>query len=200
MDDPISHMSDAQVERAFEKMLDDMNLTEDKKVPLRRKKVKQKREMLKLHYKGSVQQTRLKFTTASDYVTYLRSHRHVGRDGLAKCLEGLKISLSNNPIPWVLEFGEHGGLDIILEFLDQNLKEPIATVEVPPQSTGVSRHLFHIRKPHVHGHNSSPGFGQGASTLKKGSREREKDVVIRREILLCISKIMKYAVSIVIYL
>lgn len=164
--DSVENWPDAEVERQFEKMLDDMNLTEEKKEPLRRRNIKQKREMLKMQHKGTVQQTRLKFTTGSDYVNYLRNHKDQSRDKLMNCLESLRIALSSNPLSWVKEFGKYGGLEIILDILEQKLLEPTKN-----DST-----IWH-------------------ATFGSGSLKMAKDIKIRRELLLCISKFMNNTVS-----
>ena len=46
-----------EVNMAFEKMLDDLNLSEEKKEPLRLQSVIRKKEMLAMHVKGAAQVT-----------------------------------------------------------------------------------------------------------------------------------------------
>lgn len=48
-------MNEDEVNQAFEKMLDDMNLSEEKKEPLRLQPLLRKKEMLSMHMKGTVQ-------------------------------------------------------------------------------------------------------------------------------------------------
>ena len=51
----IENMNEDEVNSAFEKMLDDMNLSEEKKEPLRLQPFIRKKEMLAMHMKGTVQ-------------------------------------------------------------------------------------------------------------------------------------------------
>ena len=51
----IDNMNEDEVNSAFEKMLDDMNLSEEKKEPLRLQPFIRKKEMLAMHMKGTVQ-------------------------------------------------------------------------------------------------------------------------------------------------
>lgn len=51
----LDSMNEDDINQAFEKMLDDMNLSEEKKEPLRLQPVLRKKEMLSMHMKGTVQ-------------------------------------------------------------------------------------------------------------------------------------------------
>ena len=54
----VDRMTDKDVVREFEKMLENMNLTEEKKEPLRRNLISKKKEMLIMHLKNTA---RVKF-------------------------------------------------------------------------------------------------------------------------------------------
>ncbi|XP_005103589.1 protein diaphanous homolog 1 [Aplysia californica] len=50
----VTSMADFEINERFEQLLDDMNLTEEKKAPLRNKNVQARRQMLELHMRGAV--------------------------------------------------------------------------------------------------------------------------------------------------
>lgn len=100
-----------------------MNLSEDKKKPLRERPLNLKKEMLVMHYKGNVTQNRSRFVTPSDYVNYLQGFNEISHEKLYKCIESLRIALTNNPVSWVKEFGQNQGLQCILAILS-NCYEP----------------------------------------------------------------------------
>lgn len=101
-----------------------MNLTEDKKKPLRNLPLDQKRSMLLMKYKGSNQETGHKFDTPEEYRTYLEqnSRPYYNSIKLLSCLKSCRIALTNNPLSWVEEFGADG-MRIILDVLNESLKE-----------------------------------------------------------------------------
>lgn len=84
-----------------------MNLTEEKKEPLRQQSESKKREMLVLHYKGSIQENRSKFDKPADYIQYL-AQPDLSVNKIYSCVESLRIALTNNPLSWVQEFGTKG--------------------------------------------------------------------------------------------
>ena len=84
-----------------------MNLTEEKKEPLRQQTAQKKKEMLILHYKGSIQDSRNKFDKPADYIQYL-SQPDISVNKIHACIESLRIALTNNPLSWVQEFGTKG--------------------------------------------------------------------------------------------
>ena len=57
----IHNMIEDEVNMAFEKMLDDLNLSEEKKEPLRLQSVVRKKEMLAMHVKGAFKVINLEF-------------------------------------------------------------------------------------------------------------------------------------------
>lgn len=84
-----------------------MNLTEEKKEPLRQQSESKKKEMLVLHYKGSIQENRSKFDKPADYIQYL-AQPDLSVNKIYNCIESLRIALTNNPLSWVQEFGTKG--------------------------------------------------------------------------------------------
>ncbi|XP_052277098.1 protein diaphanous homolog 2-like isoform X5 [Dreissena polymorpha] len=108
----ISGMSEEEVHEKFEKMLDDMNLTNEKKAPLRDRDLKFKRTMLEMHYKAPVGG---ELDTPASFVAELRNADLKGEKRL-RVLESLRVSLTSNPVSWVQDFGE-AGLKAILRNL-----------------------------------------------------------------------------------
>ncbi|XP_043487142.1 protein diaphanous isoform X3 [Polistes fuscatus] len=103
----IEKMDEEAVNDRFEEMLANMNLTEEKKAPLRQQSESKKREMLVLHYKGSMQENRSKFDKPADYIQYL-AQPDLSVNKIHNCIESLRIALTNNPLSWVQEFGTKG--------------------------------------------------------------------------------------------
>ena len=58
----VERMTDKDVVREFEKMLENMNLTEEKKEPLRRNLISKKKEMLIMHLKNTARVKDIKLT------------------------------------------------------------------------------------------------------------------------------------------
>ncbi|XP_012989041.4 protein diaphanous homolog 1 isoform X2 [Esox lucius] len=100
--------SDEYVLDLFEQMLLDMNLNEEKQQPLRAKDIGIKREMVSqyLHTSKAGQNQKESSKSAMMYIQELRMEP---RDvQLLGCLESLRVSLNNNPVSWVQNFGGEG--------------------------------------------------------------------------------------------
>ncbi|XP_047440383.1 protein diaphanous homolog 1 isoform X2 [Mugil cephalus] len=108
--------SDEYVLELFEQMLVDMNLNEEKQQPLRQKDIMIKREMVSqyLHTSKAGQNQKESSKSAMMYIQELKSDY---RDTpLLNCLESLRVSLNNNPVSWVQNFGNEG-LALLLNLL-----------------------------------------------------------------------------------
>uniref|UniRef100_A0ABD2X4U5 Protein diaphanous n=1 Tax=Trichogramma kaykai TaxID=54128 RepID=A0ABD2X4U5_9HYME len=103
----IERMDDETTNDKFEELLANMNLSDAKKEPLRQQSAQKKKEMLILHYKGSIQESRNKFDKPADYIQYL-SQPDISVNKIHACVESLRIALTNNPLSWVQEFGTKG--------------------------------------------------------------------------------------------
>ncbi|XP_076178549.1 diaphanous related formin 1 [Ptiloglossa arizonensis] len=103
----IERMDEETVNDKFEEMLANMNLSEEKKEPLRQQSEAKKKEMLVLHYEGSMQGNRSKFDKPADYIQYL-AQPDLSVNKIYSCVESLRIALTNNPLSWVQEFGTKG--------------------------------------------------------------------------------------------
>ncbi|KAM4675787.1 protein diaphanous homolog 1 [Discoglossus pictus] len=103
----------------FEKMLDDMNLNEEKQQPLRAKDIMIKREMVSqyLHTSKAGMNKKESTRSAQMYIQELKfGIGAMGEGQLLACLESLRVSLNNNPVSWVQNFGAEG-LSCLLDIL-----------------------------------------------------------------------------------
>ncbi|KAF7664312.1 hypothetical protein LDENG_00180910 [Lucifuga dentata] len=108
--------SDDYVLELFEQMLVDMNLNEEKQQPLREKDISIKREMVSqyLHTSKAGQNQKESSKSAMIYIQDLKSDLRDTQ--LLACLESLRVSLNNNPVSWVQNFGDEG-LALLLNLL-----------------------------------------------------------------------------------
>lgn len=101
-----------------------MNLTDDKKKPLRDMQLEQKRAMLLMQNKKKGQQDAHRFNDPEDYHKYLEQHinsEYVNLNKFQNCIESLRVSLANNPVSWVEKFGS-SGLQLLIQVLEIGLK------------------------------------------------------------------------------
>ncbi|XP_021044290.1 protein diaphanous homolog 2 isoform X2 [Mus pahari] len=131
-DDRSLVLSEKEVLDLFEKMMEDMNLNEEKKAPLRNKDFATKREMVVQYISatsksGGLKNSKHEFTLSSqEYVHELRSG--ISDEKLLNCLESLRVSLTSNPVSWVNNFGYEGLgvlLDVLEKLLDKKQQENI---------------------------------------------------------------------------
>lgn len=111
----INQMPDHEVITEFEKMLENMNLTEEKKQPLVNLPMSKKREMLSMN---SRTMARTQFHSPGDYIQYL-SNSELSLQKKYSCIESLRVALTNNNLEWVQEFGTKGGLKQVLSLLNE---------------------------------------------------------------------------------
>jgi len=112
----LNSLTAEEFEKKFEKMLDEMNLTEALKRPCREKDFKAKSEMLSQFMR---RQTTTKSTSGpespQDFLEHL-SKTDVEPDMLLQLLQSLRVNLTGRPISWTQEFGS-AGLECILKHL-----------------------------------------------------------------------------------
>uniref|UniRef100_A0A3Q0SBH7 Diaphanous related formin 2 n=1 Tax=Amphilophus citrinellus TaxID=61819 RepID=A0A3Q0SBH7_AMPCI len=130
-DERSMNLSEKEIIDLFEKMMEDMNLNEDRKAPLREKDLSTKREMVVQYISataksGGLRNSKHECTLSSqEYVHELRSG--ITEEKLLNCLESLRVSLTSNPVSWVNNFG-HEGLGLLLDalekLLDKKQQEP----------------------------------------------------------------------------
>ncbi|XP_054887038.1 protein diaphanous homolog 2-like isoform X3 [Poeciliopsis prolifica] len=139
-DERSMNLSEKEIVDLFEKMMEDMNLNEDRKAPLRGKELGIKREMVVQYISataksitgskvaGGLRNSKHECTLSSqEYVHELRSN--IMDEKLFNCLESLRVSLTSNPVSWVNNFG-HEGLGLLLENLEKLLdKKPQENID-----------------------------------------------------------------------
>uniref|UniRef100_A0A8C3J4R0 Diaphanous related formin 3 n=1 Tax=Calidris pygmaea TaxID=425635 RepID=A0A8C3J4R0_9CHAR len=112
-------MSEREIIALFEKMMEDMNLNEDKKMPLREKDFNTKKEMVMQYISTASKSGSLKNSrkiSAQEFIQELKSGSTDER--LVTCLESLRVSLTSNPVSWVENFGREG-LGLLLDVLER---------------------------------------------------------------------------------
>ncbi|XP_054162866.1 protein diaphanous homolog 2-like isoform X2 [Oppia nitens] len=117
----LDQLTDDDINSQFESMLDDMNLNEEKKHPLRAMPIEQKKTMLGSHFKqkfASNTTSRSRFVSPTDYVKYIQENTDINSDKLYRCIESLRIELTNKPVSWVKQFGQNQGLQCLLSLLN----------------------------------------------------------------------------------
>ncbi|XP_051485950.1 protein diaphanous homolog 2 isoform X5 [Apus apus] len=130
-DERCMNLSEKEVMDLFEKMMEDMNLNEERKAPLRDKDLATKREMVVQYISataksivgskvpGGLKNSKHECTLSSqEYIHELRSG--ISEEKLLNCLESLRVSLTSNPVSWVNNFG-HEGLGLLLDLLEKLL-------------------------------------------------------------------------------
>ncbi|KAI1234920.1 Protein diaphanous 2, partial [Lamprotornis superbus] len=124
VDERCMNLSEKEVMDLFEKMMEDMNLNEDRKAPLRDKDLSTKREMVVQYISATAKSGGLKNSkhectlSSQEYIHELRSG--ISDEKLLNCLESLRVSLTSNPVSWVNNFG-HEGLGLLLDALEKLL-------------------------------------------------------------------------------
>merc|ERR1719509_195812 len=107
-------MTDQDITQEFEKMLENMNLTEEKKEPLRLLPISKKRDMLTMNSKTTARNS---FNSPNDYIQYL-SKPDLSLLKKYNCIESLRVALTNNSLEWVQDFGNKG-LKQVLSVLNE---------------------------------------------------------------------------------
>uniref|UniRef100_A0A8C6Y7M0 GBD/FH3 domain-containing protein n=1 Tax=Naja naja TaxID=35670 RepID=A0A8C6Y7M0_NAJNA len=112
-------LSDREILALFEKMMEDMNLNEDRKAPLREKDFSIKKEMVLQYTSAASRQGSLKNRKQilpQEFIYELKSG--TVDEKLVSCLESLRVSLTSNPVSWVENFGREG-LGLLLDLLER---------------------------------------------------------------------------------
>uniref|UniRef100_A0A669BM11 Diaphanous-related formin 3 n=1 Tax=Oreochromis niloticus TaxID=8128 RepID=A0A669BM11_ORENI len=113
--------SEKEILALFEKMMEDMNLNEDKKTPLREKDLNTKKEMVIQYISTASKTGSLRNShqiSPQEFLSELKSG--VMDERLFSCLDSLRVSLTSNPVSWVQNFG-HEGLGLLLDILERLL-------------------------------------------------------------------------------
>nr|XP_008107214.1 PREDICTED: protein diaphanous homolog 1 isoform X2 [Anolis carolinensis] len=112
----LQEISDEDVLVLFEQMLVDMNLNEEKQQPLREKDIVIKREMVSQYLHTSKAGMSQKESSKSPMMNIQELKSGLRDAQLLNCLESLRVSLNNNPVSWVQNFGAEG-LNCLLDIL-----------------------------------------------------------------------------------
>ncbi|XP_055010798.1 protein diaphanous homolog 3 [Boleophthalmus pectinirostris] len=115
--------SEKEILALFEKMMEDMNLNEEKKTPLREKDLNTKREMVIQYMATAAKTGSLRSShqiSPQEFVAELKSG--VMDERLFACLDSLRVSLTSNPVSWVQSFG-HEGLGLLMDILERLLQK-----------------------------------------------------------------------------
>ena len=100
----INQMPEYEVIAEFNKMLENMNLSDEKKKPLEMLPMSEKRKMLSLNNKNMA---RTQFHNPADYIQYL-SNPDLSLTKKFSCIESLRVALTSNSLEWIQEFGTKG--------------------------------------------------------------------------------------------
>ncbi|XP_043436082.1 protein diaphanous homolog 3 [Prionailurus bengalensis] len=111
-------LSENEVLKLFEKMMEDMNLNEDKKAPLREKDFSIKKEMVMQYINTASKTGSLKSRRQISPQEFIHELKMGSADDIVTCLESLRVSLTSNPVSWVESFG-HEGLGLLLDILEE---------------------------------------------------------------------------------
>ncbi|XP_044261332.1 protein diaphanous isoform X1 [Tribolium madens] len=131
-EEQVNKMSEKEINVKFDDLLNDMNLSSDKRMPLTNMSLDQKKKMLILKCKGSNQDVGHKFDKPQDYISYLEQYSKPDFVNLGKiltCVESLRIALTNNPLSWVREFGSQG-MRSIFKILDLAIREKDNKIQI----------------------------------------------------------------------
>lgn len=113
--------SEKEILALFEKMMEDMNLNEEKKAPLREKDLSTKREMVLQYIITAAKTGSLRSSSQISPQEFLSELKGGATDErLFACLDSLRVSLTSNPVSWVQSFG-HEGLGLLLDTLERLL-------------------------------------------------------------------------------
>ncbi|XP_030627945.1 protein diaphanous homolog 3-like [Chanos chanos] len=114
--------SEKEILALFEKMMEDMNLNEEKKAPLREKDLSKKRDMVIQYIITAAKTGSLRSSShqisPQEFLSELKSG--AADERLFACLDSLRVSLTSNPVSWVQSFG-HEGLGLLLDTLEKLL-------------------------------------------------------------------------------
>ncbi|XP_057218465.1 protein diaphanous homolog 3 isoform X3 [Triplophysa rosa] len=111
--------SEKEILALFEKMMEDMNLNEEKKAPLREKDLSMKREMVLQYIITAAKTGSLRSSSQISPQEFLSELKGGATDErLFACLDSLRVSLTSNPVSWVQSFG-HEGLGLLLDTLER---------------------------------------------------------------------------------
>ena len=124
-EEDVTQNKDVDILNNFEILLENMNLSEEKKEPLRKLSMDKKIEMLAMNNKSKdvakkKDNAKTKLDSPSDYISYL-SNKDITVPKISSCIESLKVALTNSGLDWVQEFG-NDGLNQVLNLISKSLE------------------------------------------------------------------------------
>uniref|UniRef100_A0AAR2LNB9 Diaphanous-related formin 3 n=1 Tax=Pygocentrus nattereri TaxID=42514 RepID=A0AAR2LNB9_PYGNA len=112
--------SEKEILALFEKMMEDMNLNEDKRVPLREKDLSTKREMVLQYVVTAAKTGSLKSSSQISPQEFLSELKSGATDEkLFACLDSLRVSLTSNPVRYN---NSHSHFSFLIPFSGQSDK------------------------------------------------------------------------------
>ncbi|KAM7540490.1 hypothetical protein Aperf_G00000037484 [Anoplocephala perfoliata] len=119
----LSQYPEEKINELFESMLEDMNLSAEKRAPLLDKPLNFKIDML-ASSKYGVSKTS---SSPAHYCKELGNAKLLSEKEVTKCLESLRVDLLNGRVSWVKEFNNenNAGLSLLLEFLAPSQNQAI---------------------------------------------------------------------------
>ncbi|XP_055335642.1 protein diaphanous-like [Paramacrobiotus metropolitanus] len=139
----VEQLSTTQFNEQFEVMMEDMNLDDSKRVPLLKMDEKQRRMMLQMHLINKSDKSQIigntKFHSPEDFRSYLEQVDLTSEKCL-RCIESLKVCLSNNPVSWIRAFGPDG-----LEALTRVMAHNSTTLALPDTKTSAKIEIECLR-------------------------------------------------------
>ncbi|KRX97795.1 Protein diaphanous -like protein 3 [Trichinella pseudospiralis] len=121
----IDSLSSKELDLIFEDMLNDMNLSEAKKAPLRTASIEQKRVMIlqKIRTDQTLRGAKVKCDDPGDYIRILSASEE-NSPKLVRILQSLRVSLSNNPVSPLVEASsmriQHECIKCLRAFMNNN--------------------------------------------------------------------------------
>ncbi|XP_048589286.1 protein diaphanous homolog 2 isoform X2 [Nematostella vectensis] len=106
----IKRLPEDEFSKIFEKMLDEMNLSDAHKDPIRKRDMSTKMDMLfsfKRRQFASQQDSSEGMSSPGDYIKELQ-RSDVSLESLLKTLQSCRVSLTGRPLSWIQEFGGQG--------------------------------------------------------------------------------------------
>ncbi|VDP88055.1 unnamed protein product [Echinostoma caproni] len=113
----VNSLSNDEIERRFQMMLEDMNLSQDQTTSLRNKPLEVKRQLLITYQANRASSS--KKSVLEDCVKKLQSPQHYTPKHLSSMLDTLRVNLSSGGVSWVQDFNNppNEGLNRLLRFL-----------------------------------------------------------------------------------
>eukprot|EP00116_Pleurobrachia_bachei_P007067 sb/3467329/ len=126
-DERVENMGADELKTELEKMMDDMNVPDQKRTPIRKMTTALQKNMLSNHYKSLKENVVAEPAENADgpkrgtpeYFTH-ELRKEMDKDTSRKALEALRVSLQSYTISWLKNFGKDNGLELLLNWLKKS--------------------------------------------------------------------------------